>query len=437
MKPAAAHQLHLLLASALLCVTANAAAPKLTPVEQKLVKAAESETQRAIELLETLVNINSGTLNLEGVERVGQVMRRELEPLGFEVRWVPMKEVGRAGHLLARHEGTGRGKRMLLIGHLDTVFEKTSPFQKFVRKGDRAEGPGTNDMKDGLAIMVAALRAMKSAGTLPMAHITIVLSGDEERPGRPLAIARRDMREAAEHSDVALEFESLAQKDGRDMGSIARRSSTQWTIEVAAKSGHSSGIFSKDAGFGAAYEVARIIDTFRRELPETNATYNVGLLVSGATAEIDETDAAGSITGKDNIIPAAAIASGDLRTLSNEQTERIRSKMRDIVGRALPGTKAQIAFEDSYPAMAPTEGSRALLRALNDINERLGLPQMGELDPLERGAGDIAFVADKLDGLIGFGAAGEGGHAPGENVDLTSFDRQIKRAALFMSALAQ
>ena len=78
------------------------------------------------------------------------MMRAQLEPIGFKVEWVPMTEVGRAGHLIARHEGTGKGKRVLLIGHMDTVFEKDSPFQKFVRKGDMAEGPGVNDMKDGL-----------------------------------------------------------------------------------------------------------------------------------------------------------------------------------------------------------------------------------------------------------------------------------------------
>jgi glutamate carboxypeptidase len=415
---------------AALCAGATAA------VDPKLIAAAEAEVPRAIGLLETLVNINSGTLNLKGVERVGMIMKKELDALGFRTRWIPMGEIGRAGHLVAEHKGK-RGKRMLLIGHLDTVFEPTSPFQKFVRKGNIAEGPGTNDMKDGLAIMVAALRAMKQAGTLDDAHITIVLSGDEENPGRPLTVARRDMRDAATRSDVALEFESLAQKDGRDMGSIARRSSSQWTVSVSAKSGHSSGIFSEGAGVGAVYEIARIIDTFRRELPEPNATFNVGLLVGGESAKLDDVGATGAITGKDNIIPAAAVASGDLRTLSNEQTQRIREKMRKIVAASLPGAKAEITFEDGYPAMAPTEGSRALLDRLNELNAEAGLPIMGELDPLERGAGDIAFVADKLDGLIGFGAAGEGSHAPGETVDLASFDRQVKRAALFMTDLSR
>ncbi len=415
----------------------SAAKGKLSAVERRLVAASVAEVPRSIELLETLVNINSGTFNLEGVAQVGQIMRRELDGLGFQTRWIPMQEVGRSGHLVAEKKGTGRGKRMLLIGHLDTVFEKDSPFQKYVRRGEEAEGPGVNDMKDGLAIMVAALRAMKTAGTLGAAHIIIVLSGDEERPGRPIDVARRDMREAASRSDVALEFESLATKDGRDVGSISRRSSSGWMLQVSAKSGHSSGMFSRDAGFGAAYEMARILDAFRKELREPSATYNAGLVVSGATANIDAAGASGGITGKTNIIPAIALVRGDLRTIDNEQTGRIRRRMSEVVSQSLPNTSAKIEFEEGYPAMPPTEGNRKLLAMLNRVNAKLGLEAMGELDPLERGAGDIAFVADKLDGLIGFGAAGQGGHAPGETVELDSFDRQIKRAALLMTVLSQ
>ena len=144
------------------------------------------------------------------------MMRAELEPLGFEVRWVDMRETGRAGHIVATHRGNGRGKRMLLIGHLDTVFEPDSPFQRFAREGNRATGPGVGDDKGGLVVIVAALRAMQAAGTLRDADITIVLTGDEERPGSPIAVARRDLIEAGRRADVALEFENLAREDGRD-----------------------------------------------------------------------------------------------------------------------------------------------------------------------------------------------------------------------------
>jgi glutamate carboxypeptidase len=292
-------------------------------------------------------------------------------------------------------------------------------------------------MKDGLAIMVSALRAMKTAGTLKEATVTIVLSGDEENAGKPHSISRADMINAAAHSDVALEFEALTQEDGHDMGSTARRSSTSWTLRTSAKSGHSSGVFSDEAGFGANYELIRILDAFRQTLREPNATYNVGLMLGGATADLNANGAGGQATGKSNVIAATGLARGDLRTLSNEQTQRIEQRMREIVAQHLRGTQAEITFEEGYPAMPPTAGNRALLSRLNEINDALGLEQMKELDPLKRGAGDIAFVADKVDGLIGFGAVGQGSHAPGETVDLTSFDRQIKRTALLMTRLSQ
>ena len=137
------------------------------------------------------------------------------------------------------------------------------------------------------------------------------------------------------------------------------------------------------------------------------------------------------------MIPAEAIARGDLRTLSNEQTDRMMARMRAIASQHLADTNSELAFSESYPAMPPTAGNRRLLAALNDINSALGLERMAELDPLRRGAGDISFVADRVDGLVGFGGVGQGSHAPGETVDLTSFDRQIKRAALLIAHLSQ
>ena len=425
----------LTLAALLLATSAHAAG--LSGPEKKMVATVEAENGRQLALLEKMVNINSGTMNFEGVEKVGQVMRAELEPLGFKVDWVPMAAAHRAGHIVATHKGSGKGKRMLLIGHLDTVFEKDSPFQTWKRTGDTAEGPGVNDMKGGLVIMVGALRAMQAAGTLKDADINIVLSGDEERTGSPVEVARKDMIDAAGRSDLALEFEGLAVQDGKDMGSIARRSSNTWTIRVTAKPGHSSGIFTDAAGYGAIYDLARILDQFRAQLREPNATYSVGLILGGSSAEINAAETGGTATGKPNVIAATAVARGDLRTLSNEQTERMTAKMKAIVAQNLKGATATFELTEGYPAMAPTEGSRKLLGKLNEVNKDLGLAPMAELDPLKRGAGDIAFVADKLDGLIGLGAAGEGSHAPGETLEIKSLDRQTKRAAILMSRFAR
>lgn len=222
------------------------------------------------------------------------------------------------------------------------------------------------------------------------------------------------------------------------MGSIARRSSSNWTLTTRATGGHSSGIFSERAGDGAIYAMARIVAAFRAELPEPNLTFNVGLIAGGARASLDADGANATASGKTNIIPEIAVARGDMRTLSEEQTLRVRAKMVAIVARASPGARSELVFAPGgYPAMAPTPGARVLLAKLNQVNRDLALEPMGELDPLRRGAGDIAFVAGDVDGLVGLGPAGEGSHAPGESVDLASFPRQAKRAAILMTRLSR
>ena len=413
---------------------------QLTPAEQKMTAIVDAEYERSVSLLEKLVNQNSGSMNLDGVEAVGKMMRAELEPLGFRVTWIPMRETGRAGHLVAVHEGRKGTKRLLLIAHLDTVFEKDSPFQKFVRGKvngvDTAEGPGAADDKGGMVAMVAALRAMQAAGTLKNANIEIHMTGDEEDSGDPISIARRDLIAAGKRADVALDFEGLVRDGGRDMGSISRRSSNSWKVTATGKSGHSSGIFSASAGDGAIFELARIISRFRTELPEPNLTFNVGIITGGQDASLDADGVRATAKGKTNIIPGLAIARGDFRTLSNEQTARVRAKMAAIVKDHAPVTRAEIVFDEGYPPMAPTPGNKAVLDRLNKVNADLGLAEMPVLDPLKRGAGDISFVAADVDGIAGLGPYSWGDHAPGETVDLESVRTQAKRAAILMTRLA-
>ncbi|MEO6113088.1 MAG: M20/M25/M40 family metallo-hydrolase [Sphingomicrobium sp.] len=426
------------LAFAAIALTAAPAAAKISPAETRMIKTVDAEQERTLALLQKLVDQNSSSLNLAGVEVVAKIMRAELEPLGFKVEWLDMKATGRAGHIIARHAGKAGSKRLLLIGHLDTVFELDSPFQTWVRRGNDGEGPGAGDDKGGMVVMVAALRAMQAAGTLKGANIEIVLTGDEEDTGNPIEVARRDLIAAGRRADVALDYEGLVTDGGKDMGSIARRSSGSWTVTAASKSGHSSGIFSPGAGFGANYELIRILDTFRRELREDKLTYNVGLIGGGATAKLDEGRIRLSATGKTNIIAETAVARGDLRAIDQAQIDRTREKMRGIVAQSLPGTSATISFdEDGYPPMADAPGSAALLAKLNVVNADMGLPAMTALDPVKRGAADISFVAKDVDGGInGLGPASRGDHAPGETVDIPSIWRQAKRAAILMSRLA-
>ncbi|MFN3748421.1 MAG: M20/M25/M40 family metallo-hydrolase [Sphingorhabdus sp.] len=418
------------------------ATAQLSKAEAKMVATVDAEYERSVALLEKLVNQNSGTMNFEGVRTVGEMMRAELEPLGFKVEWVDMAAAGRSAHLVATKNGKKGTKRLLLIAHLDTVFEPDSPFQKFVRKKagstDEAEGPGAGDDKGGMTVIVAALRAMQAAGTLKDANIEIHMTGDEEDAGDPIEVTRGPLIEAGKRADVALDFEGLVRDEGRDMGSIARRSSNSWKLEVSGVTGHSSLIFSNTYGDGAVFELARILHRFRTELPEPNLTFNVGLIAAGQEAALDPSGIRATAAGKTNIIPGIAYARGDFRTLSEEQSARVRAKMLQIVSESAPKTSAKISFDPgAYPAMAPTAGNRALLDRLNGVNRDMGLAEMPALDPLKRGAGDISFVANDVDGLAGLGTYSRGDHAPGETVDLDSIKRQAKRAAILMSRLSK
>ena len=422
----------------LLLALPAAAQAELTSAERRMVQVVEQERERNVQLLERMVNQNSGTLNLAGVRAVADMLRPEFEALGMEVRFIEMAETGRAGHLIATRRSPGGGRHLLLIGHLDTVFEPDSPFQRFTREGARATGPGIGDDKGGIAVIVASLRALHQAGALARMNVTVVLTGDEERPGAPIAVARRDLIAAGREADYALEFENLARDEGRDYGTIARRSSTSWTLRTRGRSGHSSGVFSQGLGYGAIYELARILDTFRRELPEPNLTYNIGVIGGGTPAAIDEQGLTITASGKTNIVAQTAIARGDIRTLSAEQEQRVRARMQQIVAQHLPQTEAELVFaEDGYPAMAPTEGNRQLLARLNQVNRDMRLPEMPEYDPARRGAADSSFVANDVDTLAGLGAAGGGAHAPGEWIELDSLVRQGQRMAILMNRLSR
>ncbi|QNE31932.1 M20 family metallopeptidase [Sphingomonas sp. NBWT7] len=427
------HRLLLFAVPLALAATPAPAAP--TAAQAKMRAAIAAEVPRHEALLEKLVRQNSGSLNLAGVKAVGEMMRTELEPLGFRVEWVDMAATGRAGHIVATHTGNGRGQRVLMISHLDTVFEPDSGFTGWSREGSKVTGPGVGDDKGGLVVIVAALRAMQAAGTLKGADIKVVLTGDEEKTGTPLGAARRDLVEAGKWADVALEYENVATDAGRELATTARRSSTNWEIVATGRTGHSSGIFNASLGYGATYEMARILDEFRRTLPEPNLTFNVGVLVGGTPAALDDVGVKGRAEGKTNVIPARSVARGDLRSLTPEQDARVQAAMTAIVAKHLPGTDASIRFFEGYPSMPPTAANRALMAELNAVNRELGLPEMAEMDPAKRGAADSSFVAADAVTMGGLGAAGGGAHAVGEWVDLASLSRQALRNAALVSRL--
>jgi glutamate carboxypeptidase len=414
---------------------AHAAAAELSPDEQRMSDWIDAHAEDAIALLEETVNIGSGTMNHDGVREVGRVMQRELDALGLDSEWIEMPpEVNRAGHLFGRKDG--KGKKMLLIGHLDTVFEADDAFQSFVRDGDMATGPGVDDMKSGNVVIVYALKALQEIGALDEIAVVVAYTGDEEKSGSPLSIARKDLIEAGQWADVALGFEGAIHEDGQDWATIARRSSSSWMLEVEGRQAHSSGIFGEDVGAGAIFEAARILNAFYDEVRgEEHLTFNAGNIQGGTDVTYDSQQNRGTTFGKTNVVPRKVVVHGGIRTISVEQLERTREKMRAVVANSHPHTSASIEFWDRYPPMAPTEGNAMLQQQLSDINEALGRGPMPVLDPSKRGAADISFVAPYTDGLAGLGAVGSGGHTPNESLDLSTMPLAIKRAAILIYRL--
>jgi glutamate carboxypeptidase len=417
-------------------VPRQAHAQVVSPVEQRIVDAVDARMAQAEGLLERAVSVNSGTMNPAGVRKVGEIYQAELDALGFTTRLVDMSAVQRGPHLFGEREG--RGPRVLLIGHLDTVFEEDSPFQRFARIGNGwAGGPGTEDMKGGNGVIVLALQALRAAGVLDDMNLVVAFLGDEEDTGDPLSISRRDLVEAARRSEFGLGFEGGV--GGRHSATVARRGFTGWRLTVMGTPGHSSLIFKPAFGAGAVFELARILNGFREEMEgEEYLTFNPGVALGGTTVDFDQMQGRGTAFGKTNVIAETAVAAGDLRTVSLEQRERTKQRMRAIVAHSLPGTSATIEFEDSSPPMAPKPANYALLARLQEVARDLGQGAVEAVDPAERGAADIQFVAEDVGAALdGLGVVGDGGHTVDEKVDLGSLPFMAKRAAVLIYRLTR
>lgn len=432
----------LLAMAALAATTGSAAAQALDPVEQRIVAAVRSDAPQALALLKQSVLINSGTMNLGGVREVGQLFRTQFDTLGFTTRWVDMPPaMRRAGHLVATREARqgkqGKGKRLLLLGHLDTVFEPGSAVPMWEEKNGRIRGQGVSDMKGGDVIVIAALRALQRAGALEGTTIAVLFSGDEEEAGDPKSVSRAAMQDLARRSDAALSFESsIPDKDGRTTATVGRRATASWDLQVSGRQGHSMSVFGAN-GYGAVYEAARILDAFRQQVAEPGLTFNPGLILGGTEVKRDEVNARGSAFGKTNVIAGSVAVSGDLRYLDYAQRDRAQARMRAIVARHLPGAGASIAFQESYPPMAVTPGNLKLLDLYSRASQDAGLGAVGALPAEARGAGDIQFVAPLLDSLDGLGASGNGAHSPDEDLDPASIERGAIRAALLIYRLTR
>lgn len=370
------------------------------------------------------------------MKKVGDGLATEFKRIGFNTEWVKLPDsLQRAGHLVAYRHGT-KGKKLFLIGHLDTVFE---PYMEANPWGMLNEsivtGQGVADMKGGDVIMLAACEALQTLGLINDATIVAYYTGDEEKTGKPEWVSRQDFIQRAKACDIALGFETA-----QGLGTVAtgRRGSSSWHLAVQGRQGHSAGVFGANASYGAIYEAARILNDFRTQLAgEKYLTFNTGLLAGGTEMKYDSAALMATVSGKTNIISPAASASGDLRFISEAQKENAQKGMRQIVTQSLPGTSASISFSDGFPAMEPKPGNDKLVEALNRVSLDLGYSPVKAGDPGARGAGDISWVAQYVDCIDGLGASGSGAHATGETMNLNHFGKLTERAAVLIYRLTR
>lgn len=396
-------------------------------IENQISNYINTYQQEQLNLLEKLVNINSGTTNISGVYQTGELLRPQFQALGFKVYWIDVPtKLKRAGTLVAEYIGTSK-KRLLLIGHLDTVFPASSSFLSFKHEGNFATGPGVIDNKGGIVIILYALKALHAAEVLHGSTITVVLTGDEEDVGEPIAVSRKPLIDMARHSDIALDFDWAF---SLDTATIARRGISHWLIKAEGQEAYSSQIFN-EGGFGAAYELARILNDARIQLAnENNISFNPGLILGGT---FKEGHSKGTVFGKENVIAKTAIAQGDLRFLTSEQKDKVEKSLAAIVEDHLPGTTAFITFQDKIPAMQPTKANLALLQQYSKASQKLGFGIVNPLDPGLREAGAISYIAMLVSSsLAGLGPVGMGAHSTKETLDTSSLSIQTQRAALLI-----
>ncbi|MTI21354.1 M20 family peptidase, partial [Fulvivirga sp. RKSG066] len=419
----------------ILCIS-SVAFGQLSKTEKKIVKAVDKDLEKYTELLKEIINMNSGTMNFEGVRQVGQVLIKEFDALGMETKWVDGKPFNRAGHLVAVNKGS-KGPKMLLIGHLDTVFEPDSPFQEYQMLNDTIlKGPGVADMKGGDVIIIMALKALKEANLLDKMQVEVVMTGDEEKSGSPLELSKKNLVEGAKRADIALAFEN-ADGDPKTIV-VSRRGSAGWKLQVTGNAAHSSQVFTEKVGVGAIYEASRILNEFYKQLStEENLTFNPGVILGGTSTTYDAEKSGGTAYGKSNVVSQEVTVTGDIRAVSLEQLEKARKIMKEIASNNYPGTSAELTFNPGgYPPLAPSDGNRKLLSYYSNVSEDLGFGKVDPVNPRNAGAADVSFTSGHVDMAIdGMGLSGADDHTINETGDLSKLSVQAKRAAILMYRL--
>ncbi|WP_395348387.1 M20/M25/M40 family metallo-hydrolase [Variovorax sp. UC122_21] len=408
---------------------AGAAATAAAAPDARIAELAAAQKQPLLDSLSQLVAIESGSRDLEGLEKISDLIAAKLKALGGEVELIdPSAEAYRMedtpekiGRVVrATFKGTGT-KKIMLIAHMDTVYTigmlNRQPFRV---EGDKAYGLGIADDKQGVAVILHAVAMLQALKFKEYGTLTVLINGDEEisSPGSRALLTRL----GGEH-DAVLSFEGASVKD--DKLSLATAGIASVTLNVSGKASHAGS--APELGVNALYELSHQILQMRDlSDPATGLKMNWTISKSGSNR---------------NVIPASATAGADVRVLKVADYDRIEQQVNERVKKQLiPEAKVELKFERRRPPLEATDASRALARHAQAIySDELGRP-LGADDKAAGGGTDAAFASLKTKAPVieRFGLQGFGAHsADAEYVLIDSIEPRLYLATRMVMDIAR
>ena len=373
-----------------------------TTAQNRVVKQkADDAVGPLLDTLKTLVGIESGSRDLEGLAQLGDVIAAELKSLGMQVEIIPTKapdahpqlkgaELGSI--VYGRKTGTGK-KKVLLIAHRDTVYTKgMGAKQPFRIDGDRAYGLGISDDKSGVALIMHTVRLLKEIGFQDYEELAVAINGDEEigSPG-----SSQFLIEKGGVYDAVLSFEGGGYE--KNMVRLATSSIAIVDMNVEGKASHAGA--RPEAGRNAIYELShQILKTRNFGDPALGLKINWTVIQGGGTR---------------NVIPASASAIADVRSLFNKDMDKMEADLNAaITEKLIPDTKINLSFYRSRPAFEATPASRVIAARAVEIFKEIGQP-LHVAEVATGGGTDAAFAGLKPKGgvLESFGLRGYGAHS--------------------------
>eukprot|EP01037_Dinobryon_pediforme_P018156 gene18156-18402_t len=385
------------LLSAIAAAAVAGAAHAAPRPDQAILNAAKAAYPGEISLLEQIVNIDSGTGNVEGGEKIQAILAQRLSAIGAKVELRPAEAPGLPPNLVATLTGTGKG-RVLLIGHIDTVFEPGEAVKRPFRiEGALGHGPGVMDEKGGVVNGVTALEVLHKLKFKDFAKITLLLETSEEQGS---VGTQKLINELVRAHDVELNLEPEA----KDTVTVWRKASASLVIKVHGRPAHAG--MEPQAGRNAITELMRQIDAVEAAFPRSgdHITVNTTLIKGGS---------------RSNIIPEYAEATLNVRGRTTDEMAQVGKVARDIAAHPrIDGATVEIEYAPSFPPLVQNERVSAVAARASKYQAELGsvLALGGNGGASESAMADAAGTPT-LDGL---GSTGAGAHTPDETIDLSS-----------------